>query len=306
MSQLPGVGELSSAETLLGARRRMVPANGLEFEVFEAGEGERLALLLHGFPQHAVVWRHLVAPLVAKGYRVWAVNQRGYGETSRPAGAANYSLDALTGDVAALMDASGARSVLLCGHDWGGFIAWVVAIRRLRPLEGLVVVNIPHPLAFRRALRDFGQKLRSAYAIFFQIPFLPDWLLSVGRGYLTGLMIRMASGGRGAIPGDVLDIYRDNAASPGGATAMLDWYRAAGRDVANAKDLDAPVEVPTLVVWGVKDIALSEACLAGTERYVKNLRIERLPAASHFSLEDAPEEVAAIVGRFVQEVVRRE
>ncbi len=74
----------SAAATLLGARRIIIPANGIEFEVFEAGAGDRLALLLHGFPQHAVMWRHLVGPLAAAGYRVWAVNQRGYGATARP------------------------------------------------------------------------------------------------------------------------------------------------------------------------------------------------------------------------------
>jgi pimeloyl-ACP methyl ester carboxylesterase len=288
-----------SAETLLGARRRIVPANGLEFEVFEAGEGDRLALLLHGFPQHAVVWRHLVAPLAAKGYRVWAVNQRGYGATSRPAGKEHYSLAALTGDVAALIDASGATSATLVAHDWGGFVAWVFAIRRLRPLERMVIINIPHPLCFRRALKQFAQKLKSSYAAFFQIPVLPDWLLSVGRGYFTGLLIRTAAGPGAEIPVEVIDIYRDNAASKGGASAMLDWYRMAAKDLLAAGDLAAQVETPTLIMWGMDDIALGEACLAGTERYVVDLRIERLPGVSHFSPEDAPEKVVALIDDFL-------
>lgn len=288
-----------SAEALLGARRIIVPANGQEFEVFEAGEGDKLALLLHGFPQHAVVWRHLVQPLAAKGYRVWAVNQRGYGGSSRPAGKEAYSLAALTGDVAALIDASGAKTVSIVGHDWGGFIAWVVAIRKLRPLERLVIINIPHPLCFRRALESLGQKLKSSYAAIFQIPALPDWLLSVGRGYLAGMMIRTASGAKHPIPPEVIDIYRRNAAAPGAATAMLNWYRSAARDLMAAQDLDAPVEIPTLIIWGLDDVALSEACLDGTDRYVRNLRIERLPGVSHFSPEDAPDQVVALIDDFL-------
>ncbi|PPD45877.1 MAG: alpha/beta hydrolase [Methylocystis sp.] len=290
---------MTSPEALLGARRIIVPANGLEFEVFEAGEGEKLALLLHGFPQHAVVWRHLVAPLVAKGYRVWAVNQRGYGASSRPEGKENYSLEALTGDVAGLIDASGATSITLIGHDWGGFVAWVFAIRRLRPLARLVIINIPHPLSFRRALGGLAQKLRSSYAAIFQIPALPDWLLSVGGGYLTGLMIRMAGGGAGAIPSSVLDVYRRNAASPGAATAMLNWYRAAGADLLAANDLGRPLETPTLIIWGLADVALGEACLDGTDRYVTNLHIARLPGVSHFSPETAPTEVVALIDDFL-------
>ena len=289
-----------SAETLLGARRRLVPANGLVFEVFEAGEGDRLALLLHGFPQHAVVWRDLVAPLVAEGYRVWAVNQRGYGDTSRPKGKDAYSLAALTEDVAALIAASEATSVALVGHDWGGFIAWVVAIRRLAPLERLVIINIPHPLCFREALKGFGQKLKSSYTALFQIPVLPDFLLSVGRGFFTGLMIRVAAGRAGAVPPEVMDIYRDNAAAPGAATAMLDWYRAAGQDLLTASDLAAPIETPTLVVWGMSDIALGEACLEGTERYVTDLRIEKLAGVSHFAPEDAPAKVVPLITAFLK------
>jgi pimeloyl-ACP methyl ester carboxylesterase len=290
---------LTDAESLLGARRILVPANGLTFEVFEAGEGERLALLLHGFPETAVMWRHLVAPLVAKGYRVWAVNQRGYGATTRPRSRDDYALAALTGDVAALIDASGAPSVTLIGHDWGGMVAWVVAIRKLRPLDRLVVINIPHPLCFRAALRGFRQKLKSAYAAFFQIPVLPDWLLSAGQGYLTGLLVRVAARRAEAIPPKVLALYRDNAAAPGGATAMLNWYRAAGRELFAAADLAAPIDVPVLVVWGTDDAALALVCLEGTDRYARQLRIELLPGVSHFSPEDAPEKLVALMENFL-------
>ena len=100
------------------------------------------------------MWRHLVAPLVAKGYRVWAVNQRGYGATSRPAGErALFAGGADRRRRGADRRLRRARRHARSAHDWGGMIAWVVAIRRLRPLERLVVVNIPHPLCFRRALK---------------------------------------------------------------------------------------------------------------------------------------------------------
>lgn len=289
------------AEALLGARRIFVPANGLTFEVFEAGEGERLALLLHGFPETAVMWRHLVAPLVAKGYRVWAVNQRGYGATSRPKGKKHYALSALTGDVAGLIDASGAKSVTLISHDWGGVVAWIVAIRRLRPLERLVFINIPHPLCFWQTLqRSRRQRRKSFYVALFQIPALPDWLLSVGRGYLTGALIRNAARRSDAICDDAMDIYRDNAASPGAMTAMLNWYRRALWDAVAARDeLAARVETPTLIVWGLRDVALDRDCLEGTERYVANLRIERLPGIGHFSPEDAPEKLATLIDDFL-------
>ena len=106
---------------------RLVDANGLRFEVEETGQGDHLALCLHGFPEHLVSWRNQVPVLAAMGYRVWAVNQRGYGGSSRPEGAASYALQHLLADVAGLIDASGARRVTLVGHDWGAMVAWCFA-----------------------------------------------------------------------------------------------------------------------------------------------------------------------------------
>ncbi len=286
-------------ERLLGARRLVVPANGLQFEVFEAGDGDRLALLLHGFPQHAVSWHNQVPFLAGLGYRVWAVNQRGYGGTSRPRRRAEYALDQLTGDIAGLIDASGAVSVTLIGHDWGALVAWTLAIRRIRPLARLVIVNGPHPLCFRRELKTWSQRGKSWYVGFFQLPVLPELLLAAGDGGLLGKMLRDGARNRDAFPDEVLEIYRANVSAPGAATAMLNWYRAAGRDVLAARDFGTPIEKPTLVIWGEEDIALGLPCLDGTDRYVRDLRIERLPGVSHWAQEDAPQEVNRLLGEFL-------
>lgn len=289
-----------AAEQVMGARRLIVPANGLEFEVFEAGEGEKLALLLHGFPQHAVSFRHQFPCLMRLGYRVWAVNQRGYGGTSKPKDRAAYALSHLTGDVAALTDASGLRSVLLMGHDWGGLVAWTFAIQRLRPLEKLVILNVPHPLCFRRALKSFRQGGKSWYIGFFQIPYLPERLLGAEKGRLLASIMRRDASRPDAFPEDVLAIYRANVSAPGAAGAMLNWYRAAGPDILAAKDLATPIEIPTLIIWGDRDVALDISCLNGTGDYVRDLRIARLPGVSHWVQEDAPEEVNRQIAAFVQ------
>jgi epoxide hydrolase 4 len=289
-----------TAEQVMGARRLMVPANGLAFEVFEAGEGDRLALLLHGFPQHAVSFRHQIPLLAGLGYKVWAVNQRGYGGSSRPRDRAAYGLSHLTEDVAGLIDASGARSVLLAGHDWGALVGWTFAIRRLRPLEKLVILNVPHPLCYLRALRTWRQRVMSWYVGFFQLPWLPERLLGAGNGKVLARAMRRDASRPGAFPDDVLAIYRANVSAPGAAAAMLNWYRAAGRDILTARDLAAPIGVPVLVIWGERDVALSLACLEGTEDYVSDLRIARLPGISHWVQEDAPDEVNRLIGAFVQ------
>ncbi len=275
-----------------------VPANGLDFEVFEAGAGDRLALLLHGFPQHAAMWRNQIPLLVEKGYRVWAVNQRGYGETTRPREREAYRLDALTGDVVGLIDAARASEVTLLAHDWGGFIAFVVAARRLRPLEKLVFFNIPHPLCFRRALAtSWRQRLKSWYVAFFQTPGLADRLLAAGDGALLAYMLRHDA--PGAFSDEVLALYRANVAAPGAATAMLNWYRAAGRDIFAAEDLADPIDAPALIIWGEEDVALDRACLDGTGRYLTDARLALLPGVSHWTPEQAVQETAELLRRFL-------
>lgn len=284
---------------MLGARRIMVPANGIEIEVFEAGAGDRLALLLGGFPEHAIQWRHIVGPLVEMGYRVWAVNQRGYGATTRPPERSAYSLDALTGDVAGLIDAAAAKSVTLIAHDWGGFIAWTVAIRRLRPLEKLVFLNIPHPRCYLAALRGWRQALKAYYVLLIQIPWLTDWLMTRNRAAFPAYVIRSGVHRANPIPEAAIEIYRDNIAAPGAATAMLNWYRVAAPQLFLAKDLERPVETPILMIWGTADLALDESCLDGTERYATNLRIERLRKTTHWTAEDAPDKVVALLRSFL-------
>ena len=144
-------------------RTEFVQANGLRFEVLTCGEGDRLALCLHGFPEVALSWREQMFALAGLGYRVWAPNQRGYGQSSRPRHMQAYAIEHLMADVAGLIDVSGARETVLLGHDWGGIVAWCFAARRLRPLARLAIINVPHPVCFARSLRRPGQMLRSWY-----------------------------------------------------------------------------------------------------------------------------------------------
>ncbi|MDD3446905.1 MAG: alpha/beta fold hydrolase, partial [Zavarzinia sp.] len=172
----------------------MVPANGLDFEVDQAGTGDRLALLLHGFPESKFSWRAQIPVFVEHGYTVWAPNLRGYGRTTRPIGVANYTLDHLTEDVAGLIDAARARGitgpVTLVAHDWGGAIAWAFVLRRARPLERFIILNMPHPVLFFRGLKTWAQLRRSWYMFFFQIPWLPEFLMSLRGARAVGEAFR--------------------------------------------------------------------------------------------------------------------
>lgn len=275
---------------------RRIDANGLTFEVAEAGSGDHLALCLHGFPELNYSWRHQMALLAGLGFRVWAPNQRGYGGSSRPRGVENYSIDRIVADAAALFDASGATKLTLIGHDWGGAVAWYFAINRVRPIERLVVMNLPHPLCLAAALQHWPQRRRSWYMAVFQLPWLPEWWLARNHANAIRRIFLDMAIDKSRFPDEVLEVYSTAATHPGALTAMLNWYRAAfrHRDRMTVQN-SGVVDVPVLIVWGEEDAALGLETLNGTERYVKQLTVHRLPKVSHWVQQEAPEAVNQIL-----------
>ncbi len=279
--------------------QRMIHANGIDFELAETGSGDRLALCLHGFPELNFSWRYQMPLLAARGWRVWAPNLRGYGASSRPDGVRAYGLDHLLDDVAALIDASGAREVMIVAHDWGAIIAWAFAIRKQRPIRQLVIMNVPHPMVAVREIRRWEQLKRSWYVFFFQLPWLPEWAFS--RNHAAA--IRKAFVGMAVdktrFPPAVLDIYASAAQRPGALRAMINFYRALLR-YPRAVDLgDGRVDVPVLMVWGEEDSALGIRCTIGTEAWVDDLTLKRLPDVSHWVQQEAPEAVNALLAEWL-------
>jgi pimeloyl-ACP methyl ester carboxylesterase len=278
------------------SRTELVLTRGLRFEVTTAGHGDRLALLLHGFPECAYSWRHQIPLLVRLGYRVWAPNLRGYGKSDRPAGVSHYTIDKLVQDVADLIEAAGARSVLLVGHDWGGLIAWSFAMHGVRPIERLVIMNMAHPARFVHGLRTLRQLRKSWYVFFFQIRGLPEKLLARDGFAAVARMFRGAAIDKSRFPDEVLDVYRANAAEPGALTAMINYYRAAPLVIGRSRRLGMPkIEVPTLLVWGEADAALGKELTQGTDRHVSDLTVRYLPNVSHWVQQEAPEKVNAML-----------
>jgi pimeloyl-ACP methyl ester carboxylesterase len=279
-------------------RHDFVQANGLRFHVAACGEGDRLALCLHGFPECWYSWRNQLPLLARLGYRAWAPDLRGYGASDRPPRREDYAIEELMADVAGLIDASGARSTLLLAHDWGGVVAWYCAMRRVRPLERLVVMNLPHPAVMERALRTWRQLARSWYVFFFQLPRLPEVLLRAGNYRAIREAFRTMAVDKGRFPDAVLAVYRDNAARPGALTAMLNYYRAFIRGGGGRRQqrLGYPVtETPTLMIWGEHDTALGKETTYGTQPFVPNLTLRYLPNVSHWVQQEAPETVNAML-----------
>lgn len=274
----------------------MVQTRNLKFEVATCGEGDRLALLLHGFPECAYSYRHQMPLLEQLGYRVWAPNLRGYGKSDKPAGRRAYTMDELEQDVTDLIDASGASSVLLVGHDWGGAIAWSYGTYGERPIERLVVMNCPHPALFQRGLTMPAQLKRSWYMFFFQLPWAPERYIrrddyrALAQGF-RGWAVHPAR-----FSDEDLAVYRENAEQPGALTAMLNYYRAMPWSLLRlAKRVPKKVTVPTLLIWGEQDRALGKELTYGTERFVRDLTLRYVPDASHWVQQDAPDEVNALL-----------
>lgn len=281
---------------------RQIAANGFAFAVDEAGEGDRLALCLHGFPESRFSWRHQLPLLAQMGYRAWAPDLRGYGETEpKPQAVAAYSLDRLMEDVAGLIDASGATSVTLIGHDWGAGLAWTFAANRVRPLEQLVIMNVPHPALMAQHLRrSWAQLRKSWYMFFFQLPGLPERLMLANDARAIRNAFHAMAVDKTNFTSDVLDRYAKDAQRPGAIGGMINWYRAAFRAQSRLAGPWEVIETPTLIVWGEEDSALGVELLDGTEAYVRDLTIKRLPGVSHWVQQEAPQKVNAILADWLK------
>jgi epoxide hydrolase 4 len=269
-----------------------VTANGLTFTVDEAGTGDDIALCLHGFPESRFSWRHQLPLLASAGWHAVAPDLRGYGDSDRPLDREAYTIDHLVADAAALFDAFSARRRLLVAHDWGALIAWVFAIRKTQHLDGLVIMNVPHPDVFRKVLRhSWAQRKRSWYVAFFQLPWLPELVLTAsGARAVRNAFLGMA-GDKSAFPPEVLDHYCSNALKPGAMTAMINYYRANFLEFGKAPQSPPKIDVPTLMIWGEKDSALGLELTEGYESYVSDFALRRLSGVSHWVQQEAPDTV---------------
>jgi pimeloyl-ACP methyl ester carboxylesterase len=277
--------------------------NGVRLHWVEQGEGP-LVLLLHGFPEFWWGWHRQLAPLAAAGFRVVAPDLRGYNLSGKPPGVDAYRTSTLAADVAALIAHLGCERAVVAGHDWGGVIAWHTAMRHPERVERLVIANAPHPEVFARELRHPRQFLRSWYALFFQLPWLPEAALRAGNYRAITRLFRDHAVRANAFSERDLELYREAISRPGALTAALNYYRAFSRGLLRGRGggsaAKREVRCPTLVIWGEQDRALNPHNLDGLERWVPDLRVERIAEAGHWVLADAPERVTVRMLRFLR------
>lgn len=258
-------------------------ASGVKLHYAALGEGP-LVVMIHGFPDFWYTWREQMRALADNHYRVVAVDQRGYNLSDKPEGVERYAMRLLVDDIAAVIKAEQRPSAIVVGHDWGGSVAWNVAMRRPELVELLIICNLPHPAGISREIAlNPQQKKNSEYAFNFQkadahklltTERLAQWVTdpTARARYIT-------------------------AFGQSDFESMLNYYKA------NYPKPDAPppsgtatfpkVKVPVLLFHGLEDQALLPGALNGTWEWVeKDLTIVTIPGASHFVQQDAPRMVS--------------
>jgi len=290
-----GQGELTHHEAIV---------NGVRLHYVQAGQGP-LIVLLHGFPEFWYGWRLQIPALAAAGYRVIAPDMRGYNLSEKPPTVADYRMEALTSDVAALIRHAGEENAVVVGHDWGGAVAWETAIRLPQVVRRLVVLNAPHPAAMLRELRTVEQLRRSWYMFFFQLPWLPEALAHLSGYSALEAVFRRDPTRAGAYSDEDIRLYRQAVARPGALTGAINYYRALFRQApAGAlRGMRAlpTITVPTLLIWGMRDRHLGPRLLNGLDQWVATLRVERLPDASHWVMADEPRRVNNLLLGFLRD-----
>ena len=204
-------------------------------------------------------------------------------------------------DVAALIDVSRCKNIVLIGHDWGAVIAWFFTMRKIRKLDRLIICNVPHP-AKMDLRRNWSQLRKSWYIFFFQLPRIPEMILGAKNAKLVGQMIKRSSSSPSMFPSEVIDKFTESASKPGSLEAMINYYRGLirGGGMRRQAQLGFPlIDIPTLMIWGEEDVALSKKTTLGTDEFVTDLTLRYLPRVSHWCQQEQPDIVNLMISNFI-------
>ncbi|MCA1618300.1 MAG: alpha/beta hydrolase [Acidobacteria bacterium] len=269
----------------------------------ECGEGERLVVLLHGFPECWYSWRKQL-PVLGERYRVVAPDMRGYNLSDKPERVDDYRMSRLVDDVTGLIRHFGASEAAVVGHDWGGAVAWAVAQHYPDYVWKLASLQTPPPAAWARNL-TLKQMLRSWYMFFFQLPRVPEWWMA--RDDFAALAKALRATSRpGTFSDKDIEVYKSAMREPGALAGAVNYYRANFRSFFGRRfgekgiSRQERVRVPTLFVYGERDFAILPETVAGVADYVDAPFTElRLGRSNHWVQQESPTEVNAALLSFL-------
>jgi epoxide hydrolase 4 len=283
--------------------------NGIRMHYAHAGSG-KLVLFAHGFPEFWYCWKELL-PEFARDHHAVAPDMRGYNLTSKPAEVEKYDIGILVDDLGTLAQSLGHKTFTLVAHDWGGGVAWSLAMRHPEWLDRLIIVNSPHPVVFERELNSNpAQQKASMYTRAFQSPKTEAMLAADNFKLLRDTVITDGLQ-RGHFTDADTQAYITAWSQPGALTGHLNYYRAArmGPPVKPGETArsfetgikDPVVRVPTLVIWGEQDPHLMVTNLDGLEAYVPDLTVRRIPDGTHWVVHEQPGLVIRFIRDFLQQ-----
>lgn len=301
---------------------RFVDTNGIRMAIYEQGRGPAV-VLLHGFPELAYSWRHQLPALADAGYRAIAPDQRGYGKTDCPPAVSDYSIEELIADIKGLLDTLGLASATFVGHDWGALLLWQMALMSPEQIDGLVILNIPflprppvNPITlFRQRFGDDfyivnfqdSDEADKAFAAdpkhFFDVMMrkgqitrevfdqLPPEMKSLS---LLAVMDRQQSGGEPLLSDAERDYFAD-AFAASGFTGPINWYRNWKHNWESLEGFDQTVRIPTLFIGARDDVLISPSYIEAMKPHVSDLEIHMLEPCGHWSQQECPDEVNALM-----------
>lgn len=277
---------------------------GVRLHYAERGRGGRLVILLHGFPECWYSWRHQLMAL-GDNYTVVAPDMRGYNLSDKPARVEDYKLNLLVDDVTGLIRHFGERQAAVVGHDFGASVAWAVARMHPEYVWKLVALQVP-PMPVWRANLTLRQALSSWYMLFFQLPRVPEWLMSVNDYALVERTFKKTVARPGTFTDTDIAVYKKALREPGALTAAINYYRAnVFSSFMKGKHgpeelMDERVRVPTLFIYGEQDHAILPETVRDVKSYVDApYREVRIKHSAHWVQNEAVEEVNAALFGFL-------
>jgi pimeloyl-ACP methyl ester carboxylesterase len=277
----------------VGVRSKQITARGLTFDALTTGpQSGELVLLLHGFPQMASCWRNALTSLGAAGFHAVAPTQRGYSAGALPEELDAYRLDELCADALAIATALGSTSFHVIGHDWGGVVAWALAADNPDTIASLTAVSTPHGAALRAALTGTRQRLQMSYVAVLRLSHVPELLFEAGGGLIIESALELTGLSREHARRDITALRKV------GATGALNWYRAVGRGTLRQRP---PVVVPTLHIWGDRDVAFTrEAIELSAEHVEGQYHLVELTGGTHWIPDEHWDDVDDLVLEHLQ------
>lgn len=303
---------------------RLIAANGVRLALHAAGPAAGLPVLFcHGFPEIAFSWRHQLTALARAGYRVLAPDQRGYGRSEAPAEVEAYGIEELCADLVGVLDAEGIERAVICGHDWGGFLAWDMARRHPERVLGVISLNTPHlprapadPIAILRA--RYGEAM---YIVFFQTPGAAEALFEADVARTLRYFYRLpeltpaefaalpparrtlalqeglarydaAADTRQFLTPEEFAVFVE-AFERSGFRGPVNWYRNMSGNWARSAGLSELIPHPALMILAENDVVLPPALAEGMEARAPHLTKRLIRGSGHWTQQEQPEAVNA-------------